>query len=97
LEYVQEVGKYQISKLVQKIRTLEKVANHKIQIQRRRLKLTHRDITIISNNCWGGFIYQKYGLEYRTPTIGLFFLGDDYVKFCSKLEFYLSKPIEFIP
>ena len=62
-----------------------------------RMQLRNKNFTIISNNCWGGFIYQKYGLEYQTPTIGLFFLGDDYVKFCSKLDEYLSKPIEFVP
>lgn len=63
----------------------------------RRIFLRNKNFTIISNNCWGGFIYQKYGLEYRTPTIGLYFLGDDYVKFCADLEGYLSKQLTFIP
>ncbi len=63
----------------------------------RKIKLQHKDFTIISNNCWGGFVYQKYGLPYNTPTIGLFFTGHDYVKFCSRLEHYLSQSIQFIP
>lgn len=69
------------------------------QNERRKLKkkLTISDFTIISNNCWGGFVYQKYGLEYKTPTIGLYFLGDDYVKFCANLDDYLSMPLTFIP
>lgn len=62
-----------------------------------RIRLRNKNFTIISNNCWGGFIYQKYGLEYRTPTIGLYFLGDDYVKFCASLDEYLSRQLAFIP
>lgn len=58
---------------------------------KRRLKrLKNRDFTIIADNCWGGFIYQRYGLEYRTPTIGLFFYPEDYIKFLERLEYYLS-------
>ncbi len=62
-----------------------------------RKHLRNKDFTIISNNCWGGFIYQKYGLPYRTPTVGLYFLGDDFVKFCRRLDYYLDQPIHFIP
>ncbi len=69
----------------------------KITIWGGAIRLKHKDVTIISNNCWGGFISQKYGLEYRSPTVGLYFLGDDYVKFCARLEHYLRQPIEFIP
>lgn len=52
--------------------------------------------SIICNNCLGGFIYQYYNLEYRTPTLGLFFLAVDYIKFLSNIKFYLSKELEFI-
>lgn len=61
-----------------------------------RRKLLHKDFTIFSNNCWGGFIYQKYGLKYNTPTIGLFFTGRDFVKLASAWEHYLSLPLQFI-
>ena len=52
--------------------------------------------SIICNNCLGGFIYQYYNLEYRTPTLGLFFLAEDYIKFLSNIKFYLSKELELI-
>lgn len=61
-----------------------------------RKKLKNKDFCIISNNCWGGFIYQNFGLKYNTPTIGLFIYEKDYVKFCSDLKYYLSLPLEFI-
>lgn len=31
----------------------------------RRKRIHQTDFTIISNNCWGGFIYQSYGLDYN--------------------------------
>lgn len=55
-----------------------------------------KNFSIICNNCLGGFIYQHYNIEYRTPTLGLFFLARDYVKFLSDIKFYLSKQLEFI-
>lgn len=60
-------------------------------------KLKSKDFSIISNNCWGSFIYQRYGLEYTSPTAGLYILGRDFVKFAGNLEYYLSLKLEFIP
>lgn len=59
-------------------------------------KLTSKDFTIISNNCWGGMIYQKYGLPYLSPTVGLFILGHDFVKLCKNWNEYFSLPLMFI-
>ena len=56
----------------------------------RRKKISNSSFTIISNNCWAGFVYQSYGLKYNTPTIGMFFVADDYIKFISNLDYYLS-------
>jgi len=60
------------------------------------LNLIDKNFSIICNNCLGGFIYQYYNIEYRTPTLGLFFLARDYVKFLSDIKFYLTKQLEFI-
>lgn len=61
-----------------------------------RFRIKNKNFTIISNNCWGGFIYQMLKLPYNTPTIGLFFYGNDYVKFCKNIREYLNKDIIFI-
>lgn len=55
-----------------------------------RINLKNRDFTIISNNCWGGRIYDKYALPYKTPTIGLWIPPSDYVKFLENMEQYLK-------
>ena len=56
----------------------------------RRKKLINDKFTIISNNCWGGFAYQSYGIQYNTPTIGMFIVAEDYLKFIENLDYYLS-------
>lgn len=64
--------------------------------KKRRKKIKNCDFTIISNNCWGGLIYQSYGLQYNTPTVGLFFMANDYIKFISNLKEYMKKELIFI-
>lgn len=59
-------------------------------------KIKDKEFTIISNNCWGGMIYESYGLQKQTPTVGLFIMPDDYIKFLRNLREYVSQEIEFI-
>ncbi|MBQ6250264.1 DUF1919 domain-containing protein [Ruminococcus sp.] len=59
----------------------------------RRIGLHNTDFTIISNNCWGGCVYDQYGLQYRTPTIGLWMGAEDYIKFISDLDRYLNSEL----
>lgn len=44
----------------------------------RRKKLKDPNVTIISNNCWGGHVYRYFGLPYMSPTIGLYFYWKHY-------------------
>lgn len=62
----------------------------------KRSKLKNKDFTILSNNCFGGFVYDNYSLKYRTPTIGLSFPSKDFLKFLENLPYYLSLDIEEI-
>ena len=59
-------------------------------------KIINKDFTIISNNCWAGFIYQSYKIKYNTPTIGLFFMAEDYILFLKDIKRWLRTPIIFI-
>ena len=64
---------------------------------RRKIGKVNSDFTIISNNCWAGSVYRYYNLPYLTPTAGLYFYADDYIRFLSDLEYYLALPPERIP
>jgi len=58
---------------------------------RARKDLKNRTFSIISNNCTAGYIYQHFGIEYKSPTAGLFFHADDYLKICREPHRYFSK------
>lgn len=62
----------------------------------RNKKIINKEFTIISNNCWGGMIYESYNLPKQTPTVGLYIMPSDYIKFISNLNEYLKYKIEFI-
>lgn len=83
--------------IVRKIKNAEIILRDRMKKRTLRNKLVHTDFSIISNNCWGGSIYQKYGLAYRSPTAGLYLLGHDFVKFAERLDHYIACELEFIP
>ena len=62
----------------------------------RQKKLLGKDFTIISNNCWGGMIYESYNLPKNSPTVGLFFFADDYICFLKNLKEFVVAPLKFI-
>lgn len=60
-----------------------------------RSKLKNKDFTIICNNCIGGGIYHKFGIKYTSPTVGLFFYLEDYIKLLENFEYYINQPLKF--
>ena len=63
----------------------------------RKSKLNDSHFTIISNNCWGGHVYRYFGFPYESPTVGLYFYTDEYIKFLSRLKEYIGMDLIFIP
>lgn len=61
----------------------------------RKSKLTNKNFTIVSNNCWGGIVYQSYGLQYQSPFIGLFIMPDHYIKLLTDFKYYMAQQLEF--
>lgn len=59
-------------------------------------QLRYHNFTIISNNCWGGWVYRYFKQPYNSPTVGLFFLSKDYIKFVSDLRRYMEAELVFI-
>lgn len=59
-------------------------------------RIKNKDFTIISNNCWGGSVYEDLGLPYKTPTVGLFFFAPCYLQFLKDLKGNLKEEIIFI-
>lgn len=69
---------------------------NKIGAERRKKKLKSTDFSIISNNCFSGIVYQHYNLLYNTPTIGLYFYPEEYLKFVKNFKRYIERKLTFI-
>lgn len=87
-----------LSRLTWETARLKFRANVAVPLLRDRLRgeLEVDDFTIISNNCWAGMVYESYGLPKLTPTISMFIMPEDYLRFVADLPGYLSAPLEFI-
>ncbi len=72
---------------INKIKLNNNINKHKEEIRKR---YNNGDITIISNNCLAGVIYNILGVKFFSPTINLWFKMSDYVDFLSNLEDYLN-------
>lgn len=44
----------------------------------------------------GGIIYQYLGVKYCSPTIGMYFFAEEYIKFLKKFDYYLTVPMKVI-
>jgi uncharacterized protein (DUF1919 family) len=58
--------------------------------------IKNKSFCIICNNCYGGHLYQTIGRPYNTPTVGLYFFAEDYIKFIENLEDCLKQDLKFI-
>lgn len=54
------------------------------------VKLKESNLSIVSNNCWGGMVYHTLGLECLSPFRNLFLLDRDYLKLIQNLKWYMQ-------
>ena len=52
--------------------------------------------SIFSMNCWGGIVYHRLGLEFKSPFINMFVLEDDFIRFLSNPKKYIACEIDYI-
>jgi len=55
--------------------------------------IKNKQISVVSNNCWGGFMYQSCKLEYQSPFIGLFILPPCYIELLERFDEVMKKPL----
>ncbi|MGN0572519.1 MAG: DUF1919 domain-containing protein [Acutalibacteraceae bacterium] len=79
-----------MSKVKNKIKNYIWQRNRKRINEKNREMLKNKDISIISMNCTGGILSHDLGLQFKSPTVNLFFRSEDFIKFCENLEYYLS-------
>ena len=49
----------------------------------------NKNFVIVSDNCWGGSLYQWYNRPYNSPFVGLFIHGDCYIKLLSNFDYLM--------
>lgn len=54
------------------------------------VKLKRSRISIISNNCWGGIVYNTLGMECLSPFKNLFLDDESYLRMLGNLDYYLG-------
>lgn len=58
-----------------------------------RTQLQKHEITILCNNCIGGFVLHDLGLRFDTPTINMFFHDLDFFDFVEHFDYYIQQPL----
>ena len=48
---------------------------------------------MLCNNCNGGIISHDLGLQFRAPTVNMFFYSDHFLRFCESFEYYIAQPL----
>lgn len=57
------------------------------------LSLLENPVTILSNDCWGGLVYNLLGLQFSSPLINTLWAEDSYFEFIQDPFFYLEQPL----
>lgn len=73
-----------------------KVRRRQVAAKIMRARVTNRDFTIISNDCFGGMAYEELGMRYDSPFVGLFIPPVDYMKLLHDVR-CCQGPLQFKP
>lgn len=55
-----------------------------------RKQFNNSGVSIIASNCVAGTIYHQLKNRFNSPTINCYFENDDFIRFCERLEYYLT-------
>lgn len=58
------------------------------------ISLIQNRVTILSDDCFAGYVYNRLGLEFSSPLINIQWDLDEYVRFIEKPFFYLDTPLQ---
>ena len=59
----------------------------------RYLELREKGISFVSDNCWGGLMYNTLGMEIRSPFINMFIRREHFDRLLKDLKGYLREPL----
>ncbi|MDF2484248.1 MAG: hypothetical protein K0R46_416 [Herbinix sp.] len=59
------------------------------------ISLMEDSVSIISNHCWAGRVYNLLGLKFASPFINLSLTEEDYIKLLMNFDYYMSQSLKF--
>lgn len=57
------------------------------------IKIKNSNISILSDTCFAGFVYHRFGMKFLTPTINMFTDNENYYTFLSNLKENMTYPM----
>lgn len=70
-------------------RIIKKLLRTRIRLQMRK-RFSKTRFTIFSSNCIAGVLYNELGLEFCSPTINMYMIPCDFIKFCKNPTKYIN-------
>lgn len=58
------------------------------------ISLIKNPVTILSDDCWGGYVYHRLFLQFTSPLINIFWHKDSYCRFIQDPLYYFTQPLE---
>ncbi len=60
----------------------------------RYVQLINKKITILSDDCWGGYIYHYLFMKFYSPLINSYWEAESFVRFIQRPDYYLRQPLK---
>lgn len=60
----------------------------------RYVSLIENRITILSDDCWGGYVYHEFYMKFFSPLININWQKGEFIKFIQKPEYYFKQPLK---
>ncbi len=57
------------------------------------IKIKESNISILSDYCFAGFLYHKFGMKFTSPTINMYANNENFYRFISDLDKYMNTPM----
>lgn len=60
----------------------------------RYFKIRENNVSIISDTCWGGFVYHLLGMEFSSPLINTLVLEEDFLRLIHDVPYWFHLPLK---
>lgn len=60
----------------------------------RYFKIRENNVSIISDTCWGGFVYHLLGMEFTSPLINTLVLEEDFLRLIHDVPYWFHLPLK---